>query len=408
MANIQLISAEEIAEMAASGGTEELHEFKEDTFNIYLTRFLAHKANLEKIKIDTSMSSQVAFNEQLSTLSKLTNIVHTYPSSKGGAYVLPQEQINEMTEQLKKQAQQSYNQERNSIQQWANKAYQAQDITRISLNIMRDVYNLRQDIVGTTEKFALMYRGAKNVISTIEVDISTFFTVLLNNPAINLQTSDNIMDYGLRFNNSVMRNLLKNGAFGKGQNLDFGSGEYELAKFYRSQRDALTIREKTFAELNKTELRWAGYDKNGNYTGNIKQGIEDKQTGILRIEGGKYWIVAKKNASGFVAQEIFNMSKNGGRFNPIADTVDWYLGGDVTSGNTEYSVKSFLEHAPSLVTINSLFTVVNRILTVLISQKNKDINTIRNTLKSYVFKAAEPIAAASAEELDSLLAILGI
>ena len=69
---------------------------------------------------------------------------------------------------------------------------------------MRDVYNLRQSITGRTEKFALIYRGARNVITTTEVDISTFFQNLLNNlNSLELHTSDNIMDYGLRFNNST-------------------------------------------------------------------------------------------------------------------------------------------------------------------------------------------------------------
>ena len=52
MANIQAISAEEIAKEASNAGIGAITEFKETTLNSYITRFLAHKANLEKIRVD--------------------------------------------------------------------------------------------------------------------------------------------------------------------------------------------------------------------------------------------------------------------------------------------------------------------------------------------------------------------
>ena len=401
MANIQAISAEEIAREASDAGIKAITEFKKTTLNSYITRFLAHKANLEKIRVDrTTPAGQESIEKRLSVLSQLTTI-QTYASSKGGGDVLPEEEL--------KKVQQIYNDRHSAIHKWAAKAYSDKSIKRISLQIMRDVYNLRQSITGRTEKFALIYRGERNVITTTEVDISTFFQKLLNNlKSLELHTSENIMDYGLRFNNSTMRGLLKQGKFGEGTNMTLeGYDQNSLASFYRTQRDTLTTVEKTFKELNKTELRWVGLDEKGTVIGQQKQGDKENNiTGVLRNENGKYFIVEKKYASGFIAQEIFNAYKNKTPYEYKTDKVDWFLGGDVEHGNMDYSVKSFLEGAPSLVSINSLFTVVNKILSVLLSQQDQPIETIQEQLKSYVFSSSKVIADTANKEINDLFKIL--
>ena len=420
----QLITAEEIAAEAANGGAQELKEFTDKTFNDYLKRFLAHKANLEKLKIDFTTAADTHRNntQSLSVLSQLTNIITTYPSGKKGGDVLPLEELEQGQKEIQNKVQQLYADKKTQTFKWANKAYEVQDLTRISLTIMRDVYNLKEAITGITEKFALMYRGGRNIMSVVEVNVSTFFsTVLNNNDIFNVTQGDDFNNWGLRFNDKTMRKMLIANKFGVGTNIDkLNVGQNillndtkDISQFYRNQRDKLTIVSKSFKELNKTELRWAGYDPETlNFVGGGKQGKFSKGiTGMILRVDSTYLIVEKEFASGFIAQSIFNAYKNNQVYNYETDKLDWYLGGDVSTidanGNKiEYSVKSFLEGAPSLVSINSLFTVVNKILAVLISQKNQDITTITQTLKSYVFKAAEPIAEASRQEIDNLLTIL--
>ena len=420
MTNIGTIGelAEVITEEATQAGLKELSEFTKTTYDSYIIRFSAHKLRLEKMNINTAVESGNSVTQSLSVLNRLSTVIHTYPSYKGGGDVLPEDELNKIQTEAKDDLQKRYNDETSNIRKWATKTYNDNEIIKASLEIMRDVYSLREQIIGVTEKFTFIYRGGTNVLSVKEIPVHEFFNKILQATEDSDYNYSNIFslspenksfnDQGLRFNKAQMNKILKgnDGIFGKREDMKSIKGLKKgqtLSAFFREKRDQLKeISKSSYKDLNQYEKKWVIDWFARRKKGNIEKNI----SGFLRYEEGKYFITAKEFNAGFIAQEIYNAWKNDQNYDYKVDKVPWYQGGDVKdSKNIEYSVKSFLEGSPALITINSLFTVVNKILTALIAGKG-DSSEAQGLLRNEVFDASNTIAQAGGNDIQNLLNII--
>ena len=283
-----------------------------------------------------------------------------------------------------------------NIQQTKN----AYEFKVISLKAMRDIYNLKQSVTGIVEHFAFMYEGAGGAISTVTVPVDSFFKEILTNATLlnnmfDLQTSSSgPSSYSLRFNKSY---IMENSIFAQ---MAFQSNQVQ--KFDIQQIYGGTAMDFYNNAKQQTHLDYVQYSK---LTKAEKEGI--KQSGIYR-RGSSYLVVRKNFETGFLAQSIFNAYVNNKNFQYEKDQIPWYMGEDVQKNGTNiaYSVKSFLEGAPTLMSMNSLDVALSKIIYILAVQK--DANQIKDNLKSYVFSAAQTMDAAFENELRSLPLIGGI
>ena len=383
-----------VAEKAAEGGANELQEWSNSIRQAYLAKFQGHRNSLNQcyINFNSSLKPISTVLDNLKKNDSMKNFLQTYPSGKGGADIAPLEQNYNKIRQQTMINQDIIKNTQQNIQQTKS----AYEFKKISLEAMRDVYSLKQQVTGIVEHFAFMYEGVGGAISTVTVPVDSFFKEILNvnnaelmNNMFNLQTSSSgPSNFSLRFNKSY---IFENSIFSQ---MAFQSNQvqkFDIEKIYGGTAMDFYNNAKQQAHLD--------YVKYSKLTKAEKEDIQ--KSGIYR-RGASYLVVRKDFETGFLSQSIFNSYINNKNFQYEKDQVPWYMGEDVRKEGTNigYSVKSFLEGAPTLMSMNSLDVALSKIIYVLAVQH--DASKIKDTLKSYVFSAAQTMDNAFQTELRSL------
>ena len=128
---------------------------------------------------------------------------------------------------------------------------------------------------------------------------------------------------------------------------------------------------------------------------------------LLRTDKSYYIVLerAMKSGTGFITQGLFGKEIGDSNWTFKPDNRPWFAGADSTDkeGNT-YSVKSFLEGDPSLVSLNSLHKTSYEIIRVLSSPLNT--NTVKDYLKDQLFAGGNAMSDAFDRDVDKLISIL--
>lgn len=379
--------SDEIASLAAEEGARQAVEFTNVRRVKYLNSFIQLRNEILKsynLKID-SIQKRYAFGK----MAKQMISVEIYPSSKGGGNVLPFDEIKKIKEKIISQ-----NEQLSQAREMIYGFKQNNEVKKLSMKLMGLTLMLKQDIEQSKEEhFAFIYSGDSNVTSVITVPMHTIlfkegFDQFLNLEFGNINRWNGAEDQRLRFNSSILEQL-KQTQGAKTFNLqDDFSSRYNTAK---DQGYEKIIRTKS--NKRKERLEQNGY--------------------VYREQQGQYWIVAKtiQNQTGFISQGLFSefiqdasidiIKQQNGEFRP--DNNPWYGLADSTSKNgLGYSVKSFLEGDPGLVSLNSLYQVTDIIIKKL-GDKTLNIKGVKDYLKQSVFSGARIVTNAFNKDLNEII-----
>lgn len=401
--------AAETAQEMAETGAQEIQEFDLQLRQRYYTAFTSLRSELESSYTYAKMT-KTTIEKRYDFGKKVKNSILTlYDSIKGGGKVMPdpEEQINNTIQQqlLEEQKQRLIN-ARNTLYAIENE----NKFKNLAARMMALVYGLRADLTGVEEHFSFVYQGDTGLAEAITVPVSEF---LLNENIINnmdlafgsISDWSGTEDRRLKFNSSVLSQL-------KGLSLGNTAQSYLYGNNVNNYQH-LTLN-KNFMQQYET-IKNSYYLKKLNIWDSEDLAAQDaekngKNAFILRVDQN-YWIVQKKIAyqSGFIVQGLFgyNVGDINATFKP--DNNPWYQTPDtIGSDGKEYSVKSFIEGDPSLVSLNSLYKVSSQIIEILKpGGQYKRTQTVIKHLKSDIFKITQKIENQANKDLGKVLDALG-
>lgn len=402
-----------IADEASQGGADELQAFTTENLSAYIARFQMHQANLDQCKIYFGNIEQTAKidNVDKSIMSQMKNIanqandIKTYASSKGGADILPTDQLNDVAEDIAKKIEQNMQDNLSAGKDNIEYNKAVENFRRVILEIGRDVYKLREEVTGITEYFAFTYKGNTGAMASTTVSVDQFFNSLLNDPAfqnvlkIEFRGSG-LKDWSFRFNKAATKSVLS-------QLVDKNKAkEWIIDTILNKDGIAQSAMELYQAERNRVTTSFVPYKQ-------LRKGERKKidakfSDDIYRTDYG-YLVVRKNYQTGFIAQSIFNAFINQSNYNYETDRIAWYKGADVmdNKSNIGYSVKNLLDQAPTLFAVNSVERALYEINTTLNRVQHLDIGQIREALRKAVFSSAQEMDVAANTDIETLLDILG-
>ena len=389
--------AEEVVKLASKEGARQAIKFTDKRRKSYLAHFESLRDEINAQYQISSTSIQQRYAEGKITKKLITERIKTYPSSKGDvADILPNEELER------------YNQIQEQLREARKSLYQFKEndkVIKLSMKLMNLVMMLKQDITNEAEeKFSFIYKGQDGVAYSIEVPLHN---ILLNDKLISyisIQTGDiqnwaGTDDQFLRFDSSIigqMKNIINttdNSSFSIRKMPDF-MAKYDTAK--ESAKYLVSSRHRYGSNKFKQTIEdLIGNSENNRLDWYIRK---DKQ----------YYVIYRelKPGTGFLAQGLYGQEIGDPKATFRPDNNPWYGLADSTDKyGQSYSVKSFLEGDPSLVSLHSLHKITFEIIRILSSPLETD--TIQSFLKQQIFQGGQILSQAFDQEVDKILTQYG-
>lgn len=333
--------------------------------NIIQTDEIASQAELRR----KSMMSQIENIEGLKDAIK--EYIHS--SSKGGADILLK---NEMYQHLWRI--------RNDVYNIGQGKESQQKLTKIALQGMKLVYQLRSVLLNEPEEKIVVtfpeggFRKETQIVRALEMSMPSFLDYAAN-------ASEQIIEFS-------------NEAFSK----QLYGDPYKLK--LRSSTTILDqlkgVAESTGGRIYDLQVS----DINGNKTNvsrNLYESLINNRNFLLRSDN--FYDVVQKGQSGAVAEALIDATLNNTQFNYKKDSEVWYKKPDVIDASGQgYSVKNFIGGNPTLLRINSLHTVIDGLI---IELSRTDISTkemVKN-IQSNIFGVTSGLDAAAEKVIEKLI-----
>lgn len=389
--------AEEVVKLASQEGARQAIEFTDKRRKSYLAHFESLRDEINAQYQISSTSIQQRYAEGKITKKLIAERIKTYPSSKGDiADILPNEELER------------YNQIQEQLREARKSLYQFKEndkVIKLSMKLMNLVMMLKQDITNEAEeKFSFIYKGQDGVAYSIEVPLHN---ILLNDKLISyisIQNGDiqnwaGTDDQFLRFDSSIigqMKNIINttdNSSFSIRKMPSF-IAKYDTAK--ETAKYLVSSRHR----YGSKKFRQTIEDLIGNSESNRLDWYirKDKQ----------YYVIYRelRPGTGFLAQGLYGQEIGDPKATFRPDNNPWYGLADSTDKyGQSYSVKSFLEGDPSLVSLHSLHKITFEIIRILSSPLKTD--TIQSFLKQQIFQGGQIMSQAFDQEVDKILTQYG-
>ena len=392
--------SQEIADLAAQEGAREYKELTIDRVKLYYNKFIDLRSQINGAYQRSTATIQQRYAIGRLAKQSIDKKVISYASSKGGANILPVTELQKIMEQYENDRINQLLTARQTIYSFGENQNL---VKKLSLQAMNLVMMLKQDLTKTNEEhFAFIYKGEDGAAYSITVPMHTILLneTYLNNIELNygdINRWNGGEDQKLSFKSSIIEQIRKTQLNGeKGQEMSNFINQYNslkgttYTKETRHEWDSQAFWD-TLETAQISGLSWA-----------IRQ---DK----------KYWVIQREVAyqTGFLAQGLF--SKFLGSQKKIEelakpDNNPWYGIADSYDKKNQlsYSVKSFLEGDPSLISLNSLYQVTENIINTMSSflTNNTNLDEMTGYLKEKVFQGAKIVSDAFNSDIKKLINII--
>lgn len=358
-------------------GAAEFREYFAQIRGKYLSAFQSIRTQLASCyKSTNQIKKNVDIDTRIEQASAAREaVLQSYPSSKGGADILPEDEL----ERYKKEQEEIAKKRKAALKRVRNAYFSISGTKNINNykvlagKMMALIYQLRAELTGTEEQFSFIYSGDSGYAEVINVPVTEFLlnsklmqSMTLQQSSISRWAGDD--DHALRFNNSVL-NQMKQIYGGKA----LGQGNDFMEKYWAAREASY---DKIIATKKDADSAMKYIAKNA-----------DKGY-VYREEAGQYLVINPnaKYQRGFIAQGLFGQYVGDQNATFLGDTRKFYEEADITSASGElFSVKAFIDsQIPSLVSINTLYSASSEIINAL-SIGETDMGTMAGKLTD-IFK----------------------
>ena len=355
----EYVDLTQLTELVLNESKENRQEFTKELQTRYRDAFVALRNQLQ-----AQYTNAVHRNQSLKTIEEreaygrqvVKDILKSYPSTRGAAYILPKENIEDFIRAKRKK--QTQKQALSKAREFLYSVGENEKVYKeCALRMMALTYALRRDLNNNKEEhFALIYSGDSQVAKYFDIPVTQLLMteniadfITLQNLSAAQKWSGGV-DQGLRFKHSILQRLKDLNYESKDfENFNFMEQHYNKAKYrlrnFKTQQDALNFKQmliNEFGDINDLDI----------YRTDSKKG---------------YWVISHQvgDQLGFADQGIFGNYINDPKATTKNDTEKWYKRPDSSSDLGEFSVKSFLGSDPSLVSLNSLYQSSAAIIKIL-------------------------------------------